>query len=201
MTPRLASALLALLVAAVGLAFLSLSVFRVERDLGREDARLLAGDAERPAGRGVGSRIAETLLGVGDDRSLREALRLVEASRTPGIPVRGVLERHGDAVVRLDALARSGGDPARRSHAASLVALLALEDAELDPDNGGRFLELALDALRLAVLADPENEDAKHDLELVLTRTRARAETPPGDEEAPANDGSAAGSSRPGSGY
>lgn len=200
MTARFAAALLAALVAAAGLAVLSRAVFAVERELGREDARLLAGSAQPPPQGGPASRVAETLLGVEEDRSLREALRLVEESRRPGTPVRGVLERHGQAVVRLDALARSDDDPVRRARAANLVALLALEDATLDPASRGRFLELGLDALRLAVLTDPGNEDAKYNLELVLAQTRV-AETPPAEEQRPSSEGRRAGSSPPGSGY
>jgi hypothetical protein len=200
-TPRFAAALLAGLVAAAGLALLARSVFAIERDLRAEDARLLAGDLETSPRGGLAARLAERLLGVEDDRSLREALRLVESSRRPGTSVRSVLERHGEAVVRLDVLARSGDDPARRSQAATLAGLLALEDSALDPGSRGRFLELGLDAFRLAVLTDPGNEDAKYNLELVLARLTGPAETRDPGEEQPAPEGRSAGSSDPGSGY
>ncbi len=199
MTVRFAAAALAALVAAAGLAVLARSAFAVERELRAEDARLLAGEPGRP--RGLASRLAETMLGVGDDRSLREALRLVASSRTPGTPVAGVLERHGEAFVRLDALARSGGDPVRRAHAANLAGLLALEDAALDRGSRGRFLELGLDAFRLAVLTDPANEDAKYNLELVLALLTGPGRTADTGEEQPAPQGSSASSSPPGSGY
>lgn len=201
MTVRFAAAALAVLVAAAVLAVLARSAFAVERDLRAEDARLLAGEPGPPRSRGLASRLSETVLGVGDDRSLREALRLVTSSRTPGTPVAGVLERHGEAVVRLDALARSGGDPVRRSHAANLAGLLALEDAALDAGSRGRYLELGLDAFRLAVLTDPANEDAKYNLELVLALLTGPGGTTDTGEEQPAPQGSSASSSPPGSGY
>ena len=182
------------LVAAAALALLANAVFAVEADFARPDGRV-------PSERGLRSRLAEGILGARDDRSFREAVALIEASREPGVGVRDVLERHGEAVVRLTLLARGGDDLARRSRAANLVGVLAFEDAALNPESAARYRELGLDALRRSVALDPGNEEAKFNLELVLAHPADSRPSPSAGDRSGRHGSTSAGSSPAGSGY
>ena len=197
------AAALALLVAA-GLALLANAVFAAEADLRATDARLAAPGA--PAGtpapaRGLRARLADAILGVADDRSFRTAVGLIHASRVPGTPVKVVLARHGQAVVILNGLARAEDeDRERRSRAANLIGVLTFEDAALDRRSARRYLEISLDAFERAVRLDPENEEAKFNLELALTLDRERRSARGGGETG--RQGAKSGGSSPaGSGY
>ncbi|HEY6055107.1 MAG TPA: hypothetical protein VIU86_14320, partial [Gaiellaceae bacterium] len=61
------------------------------------------------------------------------------------------------------------GPAARRSWAATLLAVLELDQSRLDMHGAQGHVKDAIAALGAAVAADPANENAKRDLELLLT--------------------------------
>lgn len=107
---------------------------------------------------------AERLLAVRDDRAFREALASFRLAQRTGIGLdNGVTQRRrrGDAE---SALAAVGGDDA--SQANDLLGVLAF--ADVASSGGSAPAERAQGAFATAIRLDPENEDAKYNLELLL---------------------------------
>ncbi len=130
-----------------------------------EPARLAAARAALVAPNPVAPAVASggvgsALVGSGDDRAaLRAAADLLGARTIPAAT---------RAEAELATLAASGpGD--RRSWAATLAALVELRQAQLGGRTAQRHVANATAALQSAVAADPANENAKRDLELLLT--------------------------------
>ena len=182
----------ALLLAAAVLALVADATFSVGRDL--ESPQLTVAE---PSGLRV--RIADSLLGAGDDRELRELLRRFAQTRAPGTPAVAALEEHGELEAKLARLVASGDDPARRSLAANLNGILLYEHAGLDPSSEARFLELSLGSFREAAKLNPDNVDAKVNLELLAALLRERQGQLGGRSGSSGDSG--AGSSSEGSGY
>jgi hypothetical protein len=162
----------AALVAAVALALLGVAVLDVSRDARADDRRVryAAGrlDESRHE-RGVGVRSGEGILGIADDRSLRDAVALAKASALPGQPAGTAIELRAEAEAILAALVRGDGSTAVRSYAANLLGVLYFEDAKAVNENPRRYLESALGAFQDAVRIDSENRVAKANLELLAT--------------------------------
>jgi hypothetical protein len=196
-----AAALIAVaLAAAAALALLADAVFSVDRNIRSADARLAAGlPLEPPESEGFRFRAAETLLGAADDRDYREALALLQRNQPVGSPEE-TLALHGLLEARLGSLARDGGSPQLRSSAANVNGILLYEDARLDRRSAIRYFELSLGAFREAVRHDPENEDAKYNLEL-LVRLIQEQQQQPGRERSGDTGSTGAGVSPEGSGY
>jgi hypothetical protein len=104
------------------------------------------------------------------------AERAVRLAATPAADVGEVLRRHAEAESVLGKLATTGRREAR-SRAANMLAALELQDALLDPPRAATLLASATGHLREAVRLDRANEDAKSNLELVLT-LRAGSRSP-----------------------
>ena len=120
----------------------------------------LAAPRPVPADPGEGGFVSG-ILGTGGDRSAlaaaSSALRAQSLAAVVG------------AEKQLAQLASSGpGD--RRSWAASFVAELELEQAQLGGQGAKQHAQAAVAALQAAVAADPANEDAKRNLELLLSQ-------------------------------
>jgi hypothetical protein len=140
--------------------------------------RIVVAEEERPAGREA------TLLGAAHaqprDAAERDRLR-TEAER--------LAERRGDA--------------AARSRAANVVGILAFENAWLDPAAAESHVADSLEGFQDAVEVDPTNEDAKFNLELVLTLLEREEDAEGGAEDSPGGGqpGPGAGLTPPGRGY
>jgi hypothetical protein len=163
--------------AAVVLALLGRAVLSVPSKLDAEDARLarpeLAAEAEiGPSGAFGGA--AEALVGATDDQSYREALRLYHASRSAERSDVDVIALHGTAAGILTRLVRDDGDPELRARAANLLGVMLLQDARINPVSARRYLELSLGAFQDAARLDPEDAEAKHNLELLATLSPGR---------------------------
>lgn len=132
------------------------------------------------------------------DPLAEDAIALFEASH-----VRGATEaerRRAEAAARR--LEGRGDGPATRALGSNLVGVLAFENAALDPASAAVHVPAAAGAFRDAIRLDPGNDDAKFNLELVLTlaRENAGAATGPGGGAGPST-GSGAGATPPGGGY
>jgi hypothetical protein len=146
---------LALLPAAAALAFAARAVLAVP---GQVDAA-----------RGPGA--AARTVGAADDIRLRQSLllghRAADAGRTA---VR--LRSRAETALAVEATHDAG--------AANLLGALTLLDAGADPANASRYVGEAASAFQAALRVDPRSEEAKYNLELLLTlepRAANRAST------------------------
>jgi len=149
-------------------------------------------------------KLAERLLGVGDDVQTRQAILLF--TRTVSAPARldnalAVTAARARAETALAALAHGRGP--RASQAATLLGILAFGDLARGGGRDASQAETAIAAFESAVRAYPADETAKFDLELVLRALAARGVRtgPAGGGGVGATGRHGAGSGTPGSGY
>jgi hypothetical protein len=199
------SAVLALVVSAA-LIVLAADVVRWDREVARQDVRFLAvpegARYSRPAGL-VPLRLTESLLAGGDDLAFRRQLQAYVAVR-PGAIVDAIEyeQRRGELQIELARLSRVDADPRRRSRAANMLGVLAL-DPSLAPtaqDEYSKVVQGAIDAFRIAVELDPANAEAKRNLELAL-RIPGTSTLPPNSPSGSGDVGKTAGLGTTGTGY
>jgi len=200
-------ALLALVLAAA-LAALARDVRRWQETLAGDDVRFLvdplAPDLWAGPG-GTGGDLSRRLLGVDDDLRFRRAERLFIRAHIPASTYdleRERLSAEGAAVALLETVSETDDSGWRRARAATLLGLVAFENARGDPATGRDLVQRALRSFRRAARDDPGADDAKADLELVLTLIRIRGQLgrePKGQEGATGGPG--AGLGAPGAGY
>ena len=113
---------------------------------------------------------ARALLGVDDDLAYRRALQLVRRAhpRTVTYEQSKLVGLRAVAQIQLGAVVRRDDNAARRSAAANLLGVLALSLAAIDDSLRPTLLSNAAADFRRAVRFDPESDDAKYNLELVL---------------------------------
>jgi hypothetical protein len=170
------------------------------RYLGQPEQHLWAPDEVVPAG------VARTLLGVDDDIRFREAVRGVRLSHPemPGFSDPSYVVHRNEATAWLTDIVQKDDDPKRQAAAANLLGVLTFADAVADYTNRGRLLEGATGRFRQAINLDPTNDEAKHNLELTLSRSRGLELSEAGGGNAPSPGGKGAkgaGAGDPGSGY
>lgn len=189
------------LVAAAALALLATAVLAVRGHLRASDAFLTHATAtfEAESSHGFRFRLAEKMLGAADDRALRDAVRAFKVHNLEGTSERTARSARGQAEVALTRVAQEAGDPELRSHAATFLGVLLFEDAKLQDESAPRYLDLSLEAFRSAAILDPRNEEAKFDLELLLTNL-SRAQKP-GLSGGPGRQGTQGAVQSAGSGY
>jgi len=146
------------------------------------------------------------LLGVEDDVALRDAVRALRLARLEEAivsdPQTAVLRNVAQAL--LQAVATGDPDPARQSRAAGLIGVLGLARLATETQDRDVLLEAIVSTLRDAIELDPENEEAKYNLELALQRARGLdiSEGAGGRNAAPGGAGQkGAGAGEPGGGY
>jgi tetratricopeptide (TPR) repeat protein len=113
----------------------------------------------------------ERILGLGGQLDLREALALYRAGRAAeeGFDQGyAAAQARGAAEATLSTIERFDNDRGRASKAANLLGILAFIDARPSEEAGGP-VERAVAEFRNAIRLDPGNDDAKYNLELVLT--------------------------------
>jgi hypothetical protein len=197
----------AALLGALLLALVGFEALRWQDSLGDDDARFAAS----PLSEGLWEHderlpLAPTrrLLGLGDDLAYRRAVSLYTRSR-PGEPTALNPEREalrGNARQALSALSQTDSELSRRSQAAMLVALLSLGQGDLFQSAEERLQVLrgGVGNLQIAVALDPDNAEAKRNLELVLS---SAGQPPSGatNDGGTSDTGDQAGVGRSGSGY
>ena len=149
--------------------------------------------------------VAKSLLGVQDDLTYREAVRAFVVGRPREQPYgdTDLLGARGHAREPLEAIVDGVGDPSRRSEAASLIGVLGFANTAIDPDQSYSYLTESVTWFRRAIALDPENDNAKYNLELALSRLK-NVKPPPNQRPpkgAKGGAGSGAGTGEPGSGY
>jgi len=199
-------AVLALL-AAAGLIVFAVDVLRWNRQLTAQDLGFLAvpesatyhePSALLPLG------VANKALAGEDDLAFRRQLQLFVRVRPGVLPADAVQfeQLRGEVQVELARLSRVDSDPRRRSRAANMIGVLALdpERAPTDFEEYSRLVQGAIDAFRYAVELDPSNAEAKRNLELAL-RIAGTAMLPPNAPSGSGDVGRTAGLGTTGTGY
>ncbi|HET7567384.1 MAG TPA: hypothetical protein VFJ91_05290 [Gaiellaceae bacterium] len=200
---------LTLLVVAAGVALILVGVAVGRRGDALDRSRAaLAEPLPEPTVAPAGG-IPTALLGSGgDERSLRAAAAYVHARSVPAATASAARL----AAERLLAPLAAGGPAARRSWASTLLGVLELDAAQASGAAARGHVAAAAGELAAAVAADPANEDAKRDLELLLTlrppgsrdsssQNRARRHQPSRNRRSPAKGPKHAGLSAAGSGW
>jgi hypothetical protein len=204
----------ACVVGAVLLALVAFDVARSHSTIPDDDVRFAAGAptngwsprALAPFGAG------ERLLGVRDDVAFREMLRVLRQSKLLDLTVSdpALAIKRTELAERLESIVVHNPDPALRSRASSLLGVLAIVSWNSTPPQGTQQLdrsELLLAAVanfEQAIALDPENDDAKYNLQLMLQRGQGLlpTEAAAGRNPSPGGKGSrGAGAGAPGSGY
>jgi hypothetical protein len=147
--------------------------------------------------------LAETLLGAGDDLTFRRQLQRYVRVR-PGAVFDAIEyeQRRGELQIELARLSRVDPDPRRRSRAANMLGVLAL-DPSVPPgaqDEYSKVVLGAIDSFRYAVELDPSNAEAKRNLELAL-RIPGTSTLPPNAPSGTGDVGKTAGLGETGTGY
>jgi hypothetical protein len=149
---------------------------------------------------------AKRVLGTDDDVAFREAVRALRLGRLDlGITSDPALAlRRGEARARLQQVATEDDDRPRRSRATNLIGVIAFASSLTEARDQAAFIADATTAFQTAIELDPDNREAKANLELALQRGRALQPTEAGGGPNPSPGGSGAkgaGAGDPGSGY
>lgn len=201
-----AAAVLALAAAALLVVF-ALDLLRWNRGLAAQDVRFLASPSQsrfsEPPTR-VPFGITGNALGAGDDLAFRRQLQGYARVR-PRAAFTGAQQLQAlraETQLGLARLSRTDPDASRRSRAANMIGVLALDErlAPTDPEAIADLVRGAIGAFRNAVEIDPSNSDAKLNLEQALRIAKAASlggDAPSGGR----NTGERAGIGQSGSGY
>lgn len=192
---------------ATGLLLTALDVARWQNALDSGDVRYRAAPQERdlwqpaqivPFGAG------EALLGVDDDVAFREALRtlrLAGVAQAESSDPRLALRR-SEARSLIAAIAEDDADRWRRSRAMSLLGAISFASALSDSQDQDALQRDALARFRGAIELDPDNDEAKANLEIALRRDAEAGESGGGDDPTPGGQGArGAGAGEAGGGY
>jgi hypothetical protein len=206
---------LACLVLAALLALFAVDVARWRGEFASGDVHYLAfpGDPRLWRPPAVAPRdAAETLLGIEDDLAYRNAVRSVRIGRledpTVSDPRLAILRT--DASVRLESVVLSDPHPERRSVASNLLGVLSIVAFNAQGAGGGgapdrsELLLNSIASFRQAIELDPDNADAKFNLEALLQRGAGLLPTEAAGGKRPQAGGRGsrgAGAGEPGSGY
>ncbi len=192
--------------AALALALLAVDVLRVPRELAADDVRFQAAPrVPRSLWDDLGflpGNSGARLLGMQDDVASRRTTALF-AQVQPGkvninSPEREALR--GRAQLEVALRAQEGGEPRRQARHLNLVGILTLGRFSTDSAEASQILARGIGAFQNAIEVDPQNADAKRNLELLLRRPEA-AVLPPSDPSQGGALGRVSGQGRSGSGY
>jgi len=199
------AALLALAAAAVLVVF-ALDLLRWSRGLEAQDVRFLASPSQSRFSDPetlLPFKTTEAALEGSDDLAFRRQLQGYARVRPRvALDFQRVQSLRAETQLGLARLSRSDPDARRRSRAANMIGVLALDErlAPRDPEALSDLIRGAIGSFRNAVEIDPSNSDAKLNLEQALRIAKAASLGGP----APSggrNTGERAGLGQPGSGY
>jgi hypothetical protein len=200
-------AALACFALAAGLGLLALDVARWRTAVEDGDVRYRVAPAEQghwSSEETVPFHLARSLLDVDDDVQFRVALRTLGLAgiSAPDVSDPALAARRSEARAQIAAVAERDEDPVRRSRALSLLGVLSFASAIAEPENQGPLIQDALARFRSALELDPDNAEAKANLEVGLQRESEAGESGGGQNPTPGGEGArGAGAGTAGSGY
>jgi hypothetical protein len=161
---------------ALALALLAVDVFRVPHELSTRDSRF-EGAPRRQAGLWDGlsylpGKPASRLLEVEDDLEYRRAAGLYLRAEPGKIMYEGFPELESlraKAQFELTRLSQEDPDLKRRAQLLVLFGIMTLDTRTVSAEERENIVGRAADAFRAALELDPDNADAKHNLEMVLS--------------------------------
>jgi hypothetical protein len=201
------AAALACFALAAALALVALDVARWRSAIDDGDVRYRVAPAEPglwQPDETVPFHAARTLLAVEDDVAFRVALRALSLAgiTAPDVSDPTLAARRSEARARVAAVAETDTDAKRRSRALSLLGVLSFASAIAEPQDQGPLLQDALARFRSALELDPDNAEAKANLEVGLQRAEEAGESGGGQNPTPGGQGAqGAGAGQAGSGY
>lgn len=145
---------------------------------------------------------AKRILGVGDDRTYRLALADFLRVEPGKVEIYGPeLENlRGQVQLELTRLSANDENPVRRARLLNLLGAMSLDRYSYDQAERDAILRKAIHTFRSAIDTDPENADAKTNLELALRDAKA-VNLPGTDPSGGAAEGTISGQGTSGSGY
>lgn len=199
------AALLALPLAAV-LVVLAVNSLLVANDVSDHDFRFQSSASRQRelwTSAGVLPDLAgERALGIEDDLAYRRVVLMFQQARpgatSPTDP--RIQALRGRAQLELTRASQAESDPRRRSQLLNFLGVLPLDRGIQDPRERGSVLRTAIGVFQSAVRVDPENADAKVNLELVL-RDSAMAAVPANQPSGERSGGPRSGAGTGGGGY
>jgi hypothetical protein len=191
---------------AIALALLAVDVLLVPGDVGAEDARFEGAPLrQRDAWEDVGflpEDASARLLDIEDDLEYRKTILLYARTDPRRVQITTPEQEalRGQVVVELTLRSRNEPDPERRSQLLNLHGALTMGRYSSDPRERDANLISAIDSFRTAIRLDPDNDDAKINLEFAL-RAAAPGQLSGQSPERGAARGERAGAGRAGGGY
>jgi hypothetical protein len=192
--------------AAIVLAVLAVDVLTLPDRLARGDVRFEAAPQRQSTPWGgidfLRGWPAKRLLGVGDDLAYRRTMARFVRVEPGRVEIFGPTLENLRGRVQLDLTTGAANDsnPKRRSQMLNLLSAMSLESRSTDFEESQAVLRKAIFGFRDAVLADPDNTDAKVNLELALRNAKA-VNLPGTDPTGDASEGSISGEGSSGGGY
>jgi hypothetical protein len=191
---------------AIALAIAAVDVIRVGDAVAQDDVRFQARPT-LPSGLWTGTGLlpggfARRAVGLDDDLRYRRAVWLF-ARVQPGkvyINTPDLDALRASAETRLIDASRAETDGRRRAQLLNMLGLIALDRYAGDPADRINIIRSAIGTFQAAIKADPDNADAKFNLELVL-RNFAAEQAPGSEPDRGPNRGKLSGLGRSGSGY
>jgi hypothetical protein len=203
----------ACLALSVFLALVAVDSVRWRTAVAEDDVHFAAG---APSGRWEPQTLApfgaaERLLGIEDDVAFRQTLLLLRSSKLRDVTVSDpvLALRRTELADRLESIVVRDPDPVIRSRASSLLGVLDIAAWNSAPSQGiqqdrSELLIAAVASFEQAIDLDPENDDAKYNLQLMLLRGQGLLPTEAAAGRNPSAGGKGsrgAGAGAPGSGY
>ena len=193
--------------AAVGLALLAFEAFRLPREIAADDVRFQAAPRlPRTLWDDLGylpGSPAARLLGATDDVRSRQTVALfaqVDPAKVPiNSPAREALRGRAQLEVTIQSR-ENGGDPRRRAQHLNLLGILTMSRFSNFGGEANLILARGIGAFQSAIEADPQNPDAKRNLEILLRRPEA-VHLPPTAPVQGGAQGRVSGQGRAGGGY
>jgi hypothetical protein len=204
---RWATACVVALTVAIVALLLALDVGRWQTTISRDDVRFKATPTRANLWQPdelLPFHAARSLLRLDDDIEYRETLRNFWLARpqASSLTQLNLDALRSEAIVTLANFAREQKEPLRRGQTANLLGVMGLGLATTDdPGQRLRFLLYASRAFRGALTADPNNEDAKFNLELTLRLLQRQPTRTGGGTAHGPGRASGAALAQPGSGY